>query len=349
MLFTPAEVAAALARNAESVCQRYLSNGHRQGRYWVVGDVRNTLGRSCFVRLTGPARGPGAAGRWTDAATAEHGDLLDVIRASLRLGEFRAVMDEARRFLILPNMLVPTEAEPVCHPVPTGSPEAARRLLRGCQPIAGTIVERYLRHRGINEFDGADALQFHPRCYYRSADGDTRAMPAMVAAVTDLKGRVTGALRTWLADDGSGKAPVATPRRAMGQLAGHAVRFGIAADVMAAGEGVETILSLRQVLPALPMAAALSAAHLAAIVLPTTLSRLYIVRDDDTAGEEASNRLATRAVEAGIRPILLSPTLADFNDDLQLLGSDAMQNAIRLQLAADDVGRYLRLNMRKLS
>ena len=34
-----------------------------------------------FVRLTGPA-GKGAAGKWTDAATGEHGDLLDLIRES---------------------------------------------------------------------------------------------------------------------------------------------------------------------------------------------------------------------------------------------------------------------------
>ena len=38
----------------------------RQGRYWVVGDVRNTPGRSLYVRLNGPEYGPGAAGKWTD-------------------------------------------------------------------------------------------------------------------------------------------------------------------------------------------------------------------------------------------------------------------------------------------
>ena len=38
------------------------------GRYWVVGDVMNTPGRSLYVRLTGPDSGPGAAGKWTDAA-----------------------------------------------------------------------------------------------------------------------------------------------------------------------------------------------------------------------------------------------------------------------------------------
>lgn len=86
----------------------------------------------------------------------------------------------------------------------------------------------------------------------------------MIASVTDLDGRITGVHRTWLSSEGSGEAPIDTLRRAMGDLLGHAVRFGTAHDAIAAGEGIETILSLRMALTGLPMAAALSAAHLAA-------------------------------------------------------------------------------------
>jgi hypothetical protein len=64
-----ADLARCLARDAEAVCRHYLSQGHRRGRYWVVGDVANTPGRSLFVRLAGPDSGKGAAGKWTDAAT----------------------------------------------------------------------------------------------------------------------------------------------------------------------------------------------------------------------------------------------------------------------------------------
>ena len=39
-----------------------------------------------------------------------------------------------------------------------------------------------------------------------------------------------------------GKAPIDTPRRAMGDLLGNAVRFGVVDDVLAAGEGIETML-----------------------------------------------------------------------------------------------------------
>ena len=338
------ELARRLARDAEAVCRRYLSNGRREGRYWLVGDVRNTPGRSLFVRLKGAESGKGAAGKWTDAATGEHGDLLDVIRESCGLTDFRDVADEARRFLALPRF-ERSFAAGRRGSSPTRSAEAARRLFAMSQPISGTIVEAYLRRRGITALHGTGSLRFHPRCYYRpDADAPTEVWPAIVAAVTDLDGKITGAHRTWLAPDGRGKASVDTPRRAIGHLLGNAVRFGVAGEVMAAGEGIETMLSLRCVLPTIPMAAALSAAHLAALLFPMSLRRLYIARDDDRAGERATAKLLDRVMEAGIELIALSPQLGDFNEDLRALGVDALRAALRIQLAPQDVARFMELN-----
>src|SRR3546814_4039975 len=126
---------------------------------------------------------------------------------------------------------------------------------------------------------------------YTTLFRSTETWPARIAAVTDLAGRITGAHRTWLAPDGSDKAPIDTPRRAMGDLLGHAVRCGVTGEVMAAGEGIETMLSLRMALPTMPMAAALSAAHLSAILFPDTLRRLYIARDTDPRSEEHTSEL----------------------------------------------------------
>src|SRR5271156_6860670 len=322
------ELARRLARDAEAVCRHYLSNGRRRGRYWTVGDVRNTPGRSMFVRLSGPESGPGAAGHWTDAASAEYGDLLDVIRESCGLVDFRDVAEEARRFLSLPRAESRRRPKPVRAPVPAGSPEAAQRLFAMSKPIRHTLVETYLRHRGIKGVHDAGVLRFHPRCYYRPDDGSpTETWPAMIARVTDLDGKTTGVHRTWLDPDGFdairlGKAPIDTPRRAMGDLLGNAVRFGVANDVLAAGEGIETMLSLRCVLPSLPMAAALSANHLAAMLLPLTLRRLYIARDADAAGDAAVTALTERADAAGIEAIAWSPRLGDFNEDLRTFGID---------------------------
>ncbi len=337
------ELARRLARDAEAVCRHYLSKGRRQGRYWTVGDVRNTPGRSMFVRLSGPDTGPGAAGRWTDAASAEHGDLLDVIRESCGLVEFRKVADEARRFLSLPRAEPPAAPRP---PAPQGSPEAARRLWAIAKPLAGTLAETYLHARGIETVHNADVLRFHPRCYYRPDEhAPTETWPAMIAAVTDLCGAVTGVHRTWLAPDGLGKAPIDTPRRAMGVLLGHAVRFGATDDVLAAGEGIETMLSLRCAMPAMPMAAALSASHLAALQFPPALRRLYIARDADAAGETAVAALTEAAEAAGVEALVLSPQLGDFNEDLLAFGLGAVRASVRAQLAPQDAVRFLRRRM----
>ncbi|MDH8195769.1 toprim domain-containing protein, partial [Klebsiella pneumoniae] len=78
-------------------------------------------------------------------------------------------------------------------------------------------------------------------------------------------------------------------------------------------------LSLRCVLPAMPMAAALSANHLAAMLFPPTLRRIYIARDAGPAGDTAAVTLTTRAESARIETFTLSPALDDFNEDLRTL------------------------------
>ncbi|MFG1379790.1 toprim domain-containing protein, partial [Xanthobacter autotrophicus] len=279
-------------------------------------------------------------------ATGEHGDLLDVIRESQSLSRFTDVVAEAETFLRLPQSrrepegvdrrAAPTSANPVV---------SARRLFAAARPIPGTIVETYLRNRGITALHETGSLRFHPRCFYRpDAYSPTQPLPAMVAAVTDLNGRITGVHRTWLTPDGADKAAIATSRRALGHLLQHAVRFGGADDVIAVGEGIETILSVRTLLPNLPMAAALSAAHLAAIAFPPGLRRLYIVRDNDPAGDRARDSVASRAASVGIEAIVLSPALGDFNEDLRAFGVDAVRAELRCLLAPEDVSRFTMLN-----
>ena len=127
----------------------------------------------------------------------------------------------------------------------------------------------------------------------------------------------------------------------MGHLLGHAVRFGPASDVMAAGEGIETMLSLRCAMPSMAMVAALSAAHLGAILFPAALRRLYIVRDDDPAGDGAVKRLIDRAQMVAIEAVALSPQLGDFNEDLRHLDINTMRATLRIQLVPRDLARFL--------
>ncbi|BDG74383.1 DUF7146 domain-containing protein [Roseomonas fluvialis] len=340
-----AALARRLARNAEAVCRHYLSNGRREGGWWTVGDVANTPGRSLFVRLQGPEAGRGAAGKWTDAATGEHGDLLDLIGRARGLESLRDVLEEARRFLSLPTAQQPEPRAPVA----AGSPDAARRLFHAGQPIKGTLAETYLRARGITYLDDLLALRFHPRCYYRADENaPVETWPAMLAAVTDLEGTITGVHRTWLARDGSGKAQVATPRRAMGRLLGNGVRFGVVNHVVVVGEGIETMLALRCVLPSLPMIAALSASHLAALVLPACIRRLYLAQDNDHAGIGAAATLTEWAGRAGIEPLALRPRSADFNADLRQISPVDLAAWVRIQLAPEDVASIRQMALHDL-
>ncbi|MEL6997669.1 MAG: toprim domain-containing protein [Pseudomonadota bacterium] len=334
-----ADLSQKLSREAEAVCRQYLSNGRKHGHYWIVGDVDNTPGRSLYVRLTGPTRGKGAAGKWTDAATGKHGDLLDLIAANLNLSTLRDTLDEARRFLSLPRPEPPARQPQT--PVARGSPEAARRLWAMGQPIAGTLAELYLSARGLKDLRRVSALRFHPNCYYWREDADANdppdAWPALLAKVTDTAGTLTGVHRTWLNPQTADKAPLDPNRKAMGNLLGHAVRFGSPTDILAVGEGLETMLSLRLSLAGLPIAAALSGNHLAAFDPPHDLRRLYVAVDNDEAGQTAFDALADRFERSDLHLLPLRPMLDDFNSDLRKCGIDEMRSHLRPQLLPVDV------------
>ncbi|TIU91546.1 MAG: DNA primase, partial [Mesorhizobium sp.] len=137
----------------------------------------------------------------------------------------------------------------------------------------GTLAERYLAGRGILLSTHERALRFHPGCYYRDlVTGETQTLPALIAAVTNLDGQITGLQRTWLDPSGQGKAQITDPRRSLGDLLGNGIWLGrqpgAPVPVMAAGEGFETMASLKVVMPALPVAAATSANHLAGLIFP---------------------------------------------------------------------------------
>src|SRR4051812_35029423 len=332
------DLAADLSRHAEAVCRTYLWNGKRQGHHWIVGDVGNNPGRSLYVRLT-PGRT--AAGRWADAATGQYGDLLDLIQAACGLGDLRSATHEARRFFALPRP-EPEERRDRLAPAPRHSAENARRLFRAGKPSAGTPAAAYLARRGLIGIN-AMVLRYHPSCFYKASDdAPTEAWPALLAAITDLQGSVMGVHRTWLDRSGSGKAPIAEPRKSMGHQIGNGVRFsGLAAHLMVAGEGLESVLSVRVALPHVPAIAGLSARHLAVLELPPGVKRLYIARDGDAEGTRAANTLCERADKAGIPAVLdLYPLHDDFNTDLARLGPDGLAGHIAVQLAPED-GRWL--------
>ena len=323
-----------LSARVLDVCRAYLSNGRRCGRYWTVGDVHNSRGGSMFVRLTGPSHGRGAAGHWADMATGQHGDLVDLLQLALGLPSLGDALDEARRFLSLPRPK-PARSDPALR----NSSLAAEYLFAMGRTVPGTLAERYLRSRGITAPLDVEALRFHPGVYCREL-GPFATLPALLAGITDLSGRITAVQRTWLGPVRAEKAQLREPRRSLGDQLGHGVRFGRATDVLIVGEGVETVLSIRSALPRMPMVAGLSANHLGALLLPKALRRLYIAQDRDRDGEAAAERLHATADKQRCEVVDLVPRTGDFNADLRRFGLDDLRRRLLERLSPEDAERF---------
>ena len=74
--------------------------------------------------------------------------------------------------------------------------------------------------------------------------------------------------------------------------------------------------------------------------LPPNPRRLYCLRDNDSAGDFAEDRLGERAREAGIGFRVLIPAAKDLNADLREGPFEAVKQRIAAQLAPEDRFRF---------
>ena len=245
-----------------------------------------------------------------DAATGERGDLLELLRLNLGAATLRPALEEARAFLALP-VAAPPAGTPPTH----RRDDAPLRLWQMCTAIDDSHAEAYLHARAIRACRDA-ALRFHPALYYRGPDGGFATFPALVARVSAPNGAFTGIQRTYLHPRYTAKAPVPDAKKSLGRIHGHAAYFGAPAATLIVAEGIETALSLRTACPDLFAAATLGAPGLTAFTPPPGVARLLIARDDDPAGDDASERLCVRCRTRGVDARVFIPRRGDFNDDL---------------------------------
>ena len=124
--------------------------------------------------------------------------------------------------------------------------------------------------------------------------------------------------RTFLARDGSGKAPVDPQKMMLGPCRGGVVRLADASpgDVLMVGEGIETCLAAMQA-TGHPAWAALSTAGLRTLDLPQDVRDVIVLADGDAAGEAAARDCAWRWKRQGRRVRIARPPQGmDFNDML---------------------------------
>ena len=177
------------------------------------------------------------------------------------------------------------------------------------RPAVGTLVEEYLRTRGITN-PPPDMLSFHTGLRHRSGE----VWPAMVALVTrGTDGEPIGIHRTFLSREGRGKAPVAPQKMMLGPCRGGVVRLGPATHLLMVGEGIETCLAAMQA-AGLSAWAALSTSGMRVLDLPPVVREVIVLADGDAAGETAAKTAALRWKREGrLVRIARPPAGADFN------------------------------------
>ena len=194
--------------------------------------------------------------------------------------------------------------------------ELSLRIWRGTVSAEGSLVESYLRDRGIDA-PVPPALRFAPSLYHSSGQN----YPAMVAAVSFWPSRaVTGIHRTFLSDSGIGKADVTPNRMMLGKIGGGAVCLAPPGETLVIGEGIETSLSVHQA-TGLPTWAALSASLFEPLVLPELpLAKKVVIaadNDDGGTGLEAARKARELWRSQGRKVFIATPPLGkDFNDEL---------------------------------
>ncbi len=190
--------------------------------------------------------------------------------------------------------------------------KAALSIWQSAAPADGTLVETYLRSRGIVMPIPA-ALRFHGGT--KHARG--KFWPAMIALVTrGTDGAPLAIHRTYLARDGACKAPVDPQKMMLGPCRGGAVRLGPITDRLLVAEGIENALSAMQATGQAAWAA-LSTSGLRTLELPVDAGDVVVLADGDEPGEAAAHDAARRWKRCGRRVRIARPPRGfDFNDVL---------------------------------
>jgi putative DNA primase/helicase len=201
--------------------------------------------------------------------------------------------------------------------------DLAKKLWNNAVDIKGTPAQTYLETRvprtDVNTIP--KGLRYHPKVPHSSTKSK---LPCVVAPFTVYPSTEPIAiLRIYLTEDGADKASVADPKMMLGPVGGGAMVLDQPAEHLIIAEGLETALSVREIVNGLtPVWAAGSAPNLANIKLPPLplASEIKIACDHDAndVGLKAALKLARRVRQEGRTVTIIRPQQPhnDFNDVL---------------------------------
>lgn len=326
----------------------------RGGYYFPVNIMRSDRQPGSFMlRISGKD-----CGRWKEhnpcGTHPSSGGPIDLIM--LRYGcDFKQALGHARRFLNMPereqkarmarvNADMPEQTIKAGgwggHEDPRSDEEKQASWLKwwsGCARLPGTLGEVYLRDRGINisqleQLPGA--VRFVPQLKYFHSDGSVTRHPALLTAMSDGQGKLKALHRTYLADDGKGKAALQPAKKMIGRGRGTSMRLARGARgksvsaALAAGikdehllitEGLENGLVAALLWPECRVAAAGSLSLIASCPIPQTVRRVTVLGDrdrHDPDGETLESHVQTlQQSHPGIRfGVRLPDGFGDLND-----------------------------------
>ncbi|MHB8763136.1 MAG: DUF7146 domain-containing protein [Deferrisomatales bacterium] len=233
-----------------------------------------------------------------------------------------------------PPASTPVDPEKACQEATDAARrrDALRRVWAEARAIqADGPVDSYLKSRGLDLLGKwPQTLRYHTSLSYHEEGQTFGPFPAMLARIDGADGEPAGVHRTYLRADGSGKAPVPTPKKLMpspvpGATTGGAVRLFPAGPVLAVAEGIETALAVH-LATGFPTWAAVSAGGMARVTLPPDALEVIVCADHDRsgAGQAAARTLARRLLTEGRRVrIALPPEPGTDFADLYVRGGGA--------------------------
>ena len=191
-----------------------------------------------------------------------------------------------------------------------------QRLWQESLPAKNTVVEQYLRGRGITLLP--DLIRFLPEAWH----SPSRSRHPVMLAGAFLAGNPepVAVHRTYLKPDGSGKADIHPNKMSLGPVKRAAVPLATPGETLAVAEGIETALSVLED-TGIPTWAALSCGGIKALLLPALpeAREIYLFADHDRPGLEAAYGAAEIWTSAGRQVRVVVPPILgeDFNDVLK--------------------------------
>lgn len=344
VLIEPRDLEQMLRGQAETLARHLLPNGVVECGYFQVGSVAGEKGQSLKLNLSGGLRGV-----WTDFSASKgtneySGDMLKLIAVVKFGGRLSDAISWAISWLGLDGLdparlatekAIARKAAVKADEDREAQAEKKRRqafnLYLSGDAIPGTPAERYLIGRGIDlrahGLPAPGALKYqHDKVWNAEVK---RKLPCMVAAVVNLEGRHIATHRTWIKPDGSGKADLLEPKKALGRYQGGFIplwkgehKCGMA-DLPAGtpilcSEGIEDGLTAAIARPHLRIIAAISLSNIGGLVLPPDCP-LIILAQRDPPGSKAADSLEAaiaRQQEKGREVRLAFPPdgVKDIND-----------------------------------